>query len=947
MERLLKKTLGQGHLKNIDLVGIDGQISKKSLRLVQQRFLNLHKLKMQRALDAVTPRQKIFLELLPLLFHVNHPVLPGYVSSNAPAGIAEYTPSKLSIDKAKELGKGFVYSKRAHRSFGIESIFLMGSVGSIAYVKGSDMDLWLCHAPNLAARELALLQEKATEIEVWAGTLGLEVHFFLMDAAQFKKGVATPLSSESSGSTQHQLLLEEFYRTALYVAGRYPVWWLVPPAAENNYQAFVDNLVRQRFIDKSDVIDFGGLENIPAEEFLGASFWHLYKAIDSPYKSLLKLMLMESYVDQYPHSHWAALLMKERIYAGEADVNKSDAYLILHDVLEQYLIKRNEPERLNLMRYCFYSKVSEHTRGGAKNDWRQQVLNEMLVKWQPLPDYLERSVKQESWDISQVQLEKERLTNELKSSYRLLIRFAKERIDKAKRDSEELVLLGRKLNAAFEKRPSKLERSTIKNTQTKQESRVVLKRNKVKNEQINWSLSRLDINHQERLIRQAHSLISLLAWSVDYGVLGEKTKIALDPGGSHITSREVMQTLSAVLAFFNGLPETPANLDTYRYAPLVTDVLLVINSGLDSMSDFTEKGVNLTSGRSDALSFGSQRRNLVHSIDMMLRNSWNEIIVAKYDSVAGLMACLCEVFDRNTLGATQALPNLICASYNSPRALSVAKRIQALFAEAATIFKRYSEENSPRFITQVARSFCVMQVKEHKMTAIEVAEGDLIKELSAPQPVLSPVYFDHGMDQKDLLPVIYGRHKLGYVQLYYVCVSDTKAHIYILDEKGSLFFKEQGFINESTLLQTYKELIGNVFYRRGLIAYEQNNVTFDLDVECYKAEKVGQHWGLEKVSVADRKSAKRLDVRVVYDGQTKQVHIYCNDQLFSSLDYGDKLYGEVSAFIRQQRKSSASYSVYLTDIDVPYEELGASSYAQLQTIHYLNYKQHIEERLNI
>jgi adenylate cyclase class 1 len=82
-------------LPNIQLVSADGDISKKDLRLVKQRFLNLHKLKMQRALEAVTPRQKIFLELLPLLFHVNHPVLPGYVSSKAPAGIADYYPSKL------------------------------------------------------------------------------------------------------------------------------------------------------------------------------------------------------------------------------------------------------------------------------------------------------------------------------------------------------------------------------------------------------------------------------------------------------------------------------------------------------------------------------------------------------------------------------------------------------------------------------------------------------------------------------------------------------------------------------------------------------------------------------------------------------------------------------------------------------------------------------------
>ncbi|MEO1963136.1 MAG: class I adenylate cyclase, partial [Cycloclasticus sp.] len=493
-------------LPNIKLVSSDGDISKKDLRLVKQRFLNLHKLKMRRALDAVTPRQKIFLELLPLLFHVNHPVLPGYVSSKAPAGIADYAPGKLVIDKAKKLGKGFVYSKRAKRSFAIESIFLMGSVGSIAYVKGSDMDLWLCHAANLSADELVLLQEKACDIEKWAESLGLEVHFFLMNAESFKHGAATPLSSESSGSTQHHLLLEEFYRTALYVAGRYPVWWLVPPEEEGNYQAFVDNLLKQRFINQHDVIDFGGLENVPAEEFLGASFWHLYKAIDSPYKSLLKLMLMESYVDQYPNFQWSALLMKQRVYAGESDVNKLDAYLILYDVLEAYFIKRNEPERLDLMRYCFYSKLNEHTRSVSKQDWRQDVFMDMLEKWAPLPEYLENALEHKEWDISQVQQEKERLTNELTHSYRLLMRFAKERIDKSKRDSEELTLLGRKLNAAFEKRPSKLERSTIKNTRIRQESKVILKQQKVQDRQVSWLLNRLDINNNEQFIRQARGL---------------------------------------------------------------------------------------------------------------------------------------------------------------------------------------------------------------------------------------------------------------------------------------------------------------------------------------------------------------------------------------------------------------------------------------------------------
>ena len=43
----------------------------------------------------------------------------------------------------------------------------------------------------------------------------------------------------SSGSTQHNLLLEEFYRTSILVAGRYPMWWVVPPQFEKNYDEFI------------------------------------------------------------------------------------------------------------------------------------------------------------------------------------------------------------------------------------------------------------------------------------------------------------------------------------------------------------------------------------------------------------------------------------------------------------------------------------------------------------------------------------------------------------------------------------------------------------------------------------------------------------------------------------------------------------------------------------
>ncbi|MDX2426748.1 MAG: class I adenylate cyclase [Cycloclasticus sp.] len=937
-------------LKKIQLISAEGDISKQDLRVVKQRFLNLHKVKMQRALDAVTDRQKIFLELLSLLFHVNHPVLPGYVSGKTPAGIADYTPSKLSIDKAKKLGNGFVYSKRARRTFGIEAIFLMGSVGSIAYAKGSDMDLWLCHAPTLSSKEIELLQEKATEIEKWAMTLGLEAHFFLIDAEKFKAGVATPLSSESSGSTQHHLLLEEFYRTALYVAGRYPVWWLVPPESENNYQAFVDKLLMQRFINRNEVIDFGGLEAVPAEEFLGASLWHLYKAIDSPYKSLLKLMLMELYVDQYPNSDWSALRMKKLIYSGESDPNKLDAYLILYAALEDYFVEKKEPERLNLMRYCFFNKLNENGLVAAKRlkkDWRQEVFSDMLSSWAPLPDYLANALDNQGWDISQVLQEKERLTHELTQSYQLLMKFAKERIEHSRRDNEELTLLGRKLSATLEKRPGKLERSTIKNSRIQQENKVVLKQFSPQDGQSGWVLNRLDINNQERLIRQTPSLIGLLAWCVDYGVLGEKTKIALHPGTSDISSREVAQTLQSVSDFFTTLPKTPTDLEAYRYIPTITNVMLVINSGMDAMSDYTEQGINLISERSDALSFGSQRRNLVLTVDVIFRNSWNEIIVRKYEAMDGLMACLCEIFSYKALGVRQQLPTWDCTSFNSTRAKSVSKRIQSLIVEVASVFKNYSDSVSPRLVIQSARSFYILQVNDRKMTAVAVVEKDLLGVLSEPQPIFSPIQFDGFKEQQDLLPVICKHHQAGLIRIYYHQISEGVAQIYILDEKGSVFSKQRPFASEQTLLNSYKAFLEGTLQRRRLIAYGQDVRELDLEIECYRVEKKQRQWVLKAVSLNDGFSKSGMSVRVANEDQTGELHIYCNEQTFSSLEYGENIYTEAANYIRRKRRATEDYPVYITDIDVSLEELGAVNGIEPQTAHFLQFMQSIEEKLNV
>src|SRR5690606_23505808 len=143
----------------------------------------------------------------------------------------------------------------------------------------------------LSADEVLLLRQKCDDISRWAGTLGLEAHFFLMESEKFRLGEREGVSGEDCGSSQHYLLLDEFYRTGLLIAGRVPIWWLVPPAEERHYNYYAETLRNKRFIKPAETIDFGTVAHLPAGEFIGAGVWQLYKAIDSPYKSVIKLLL--------------------------------------------------------------------------------------------------------------------------------------------------------------------------------------------------------------------------------------------------------------------------------------------------------------------------------------------------------------------------------------------------------------------------------------------------------------------------------------------------------------------------------------------------------------------------------------------------------------------------------------------------------------------------------
>ena len=793
-------------------------ISKKDLHKVVQRFILLHQSRLQRIQSFLLPRQGVFLDLLPLLFHQNHPLLPGFISLETVAGIPNYTPSRNTILQAKSFSKHFNYKRRALREYAIQGIYLMGSVSSLAFAKNSDIDIWLCHSHSLLATEIDELQAKASAIEKWAASLELEVHFFLVDSEAFIQGEKSPLSSESSGQTQHYLLLEEFYRTALYIAGRTPTWWLVPPHEEHRYNDYVQHLKEKRFIADHEIIDFGSLEKIPAEEFVSATLWHLYKSLSAPYKSLLKLLLMECYASEYPTPVWLCLELKKTIYqGGDFDIDNVDPYVLIYHKIEAYLSQANDPERLNFARQCFYLKIMGHMEKHAapqKQAYREAIVTQMATHYQWPEQLIANFTKNETWNIKKASLENDIIIRQLKLCYRMISRFSNSNAYSIK--NQDIQLIGRKLKSFLQKRPGKVDIITTRASIYNKENELSLIESKATSTRPIWRLYPGVIPEDNPkgispFKEDARSLVELLSWLVVNRLYQQKLQLHIQSTHQSLAPSDINHTLNTLNNFL--LKHNLGNLTelaAFKQANRMMANLLLINLGHRSKIN-RKDGTLIISERSDVLSYGSERENFVQTIDQVSISSWGEVTTSHYLGVEGLFDCFIASFN---LHSPATLIKIEC--YTPIRGKSITLGIEQLFKNLMRLYSQQKYTESPRLIVAGETDFYLFQQKDAcphywKVTSLET----LMIELSKPQVIVSPVHFNASVLDNTPLPFLFGFFKPNTIQVFYYA-RENDISLYIIDEKGSLFNQRHSNTSAQQLLTAYSNFL-ETLYDKGIL----------------------------------------------------------------------------------------------------------------------------------
>lgn len=617
-------------------------------------------MRFHRALSGASEEFQHVFQLISLLLHCNHSSLPGYVE-NAPEGVYQFALSDYQSDYLLNLFSSSDFIQNAlisDRSFyAIHGIYCMGSSASICQTSSSDLDIWICYREDLTELEKAKLAEKAVLLEQWAKSQEVDLNLFLMEQSRFRHiSYAQPMTAENCGSAQYMLLLDEFYRSAIRLAGKPLLWLHLAVEDEKNYDSEVERLVQNNDICLQDWVDFGGLGSLSANEYFGAGLWHLYKGIDAPHKSAIKILLLEAYSHSYPHTNLISSQFKRELLNDEVDQpHYFDPYLAMLQRVTDYLTKLKDFQRLESMRRCFYIKASEDMWFYREASWRFDLLRELTRQWNWSPELVEELNQRHFWKIKRVKQNYDKIVGLLMISYRYLVNFARKHKVEANIAPQDVNILMRKLYTAFEELPGKVNLLNLQISRDLSEPELTfieVTESHHSDVKVGWYVVNQAPKASElspfRYMEYSSSLNKLVAWTYFNGLLTDETAIYLS---SENLGLETLQEFIADLRSFFPLQPPKVSNEDLNHSCEIRQLAVIVNLTNDPTQQLQPNQITEIQ-QSDLFSFGTAEQSLVGRVDLLYRNLWNEIRTLHFEGSNAILQALKVLSNKIPKGST-------------------------------------------------------------------------------------------------------------------------------------------------------------------------------------------------------------------------------------------------------------------------------------------------------
>lgn len=601
------------------------------IRRLRDKSDQFNRLRIQSAQILMNENEINIFHSFPLLFQFNHPALPGYIDANVPAGIHQYQATEQQLQQLQCFLHVDISNTQAPAP-DILGLYAMGSTSSIGQSSESDFDIWICYPHQLDKKRVELLAEKARLITHWAEEFDVELNFFLIPDNKFRVNNNACVSKDACGSSQHMLLLDEFYRTSLHIAGKRILWRQIPYKHEHDYDQYVKNLADNGELDLDDWLDLGGFHRIPAEEYFGATLWQLYKGIDNPYKAVLKTILMEAYSWEYPNTELIAISYKKSFQEQNYYNEILDPYCLMLDKVTSYLTSINDYKRLEIVRACFYLKTEEKLSKPCTNDntaWRHMILSKFVKKWHWDEQHILDLDNRENWKVNEVTKAKDALLDALMSSYRKLLSFARDKHIAESISAEDLGILSRKLYAAHDTLPGKVDLINPNISPDLSEphlSFIQVPENRTN--KAGWYLYNCSLDNYELIgtptLMYSSYIAKLIAWCHINGLYKKDTELHLYNQGSALVGQKLNQFMQDLHAVFP-IDVPKASNQALSQPCEIKHLTIFLNVENDPTRHWQDTEESAADRVGNIFSYGEHNECLIGSIDLIYRNSWNEI----------------------------------------------------------------------------------------------------------------------------------------------------------------------------------------------------------------------------------------------------------------------------------------------------------------------------------
>jgi adenylate cyclase class 1 len=574
----------------MDVRAFYGLLLHREMEKGREAFLKHNSRRIELALDTFRPDQGDLFELIPFLIHTDLALLPpDKPVEAAPSGISGYLPMPRILNLA---GRHFAISNPPSindKESCIEGLFTIGSVGTIAQSPDSDIDYWVCvNESALGDDGLQRLRAKLDAIEAWAlETFQTEIHFFLVDLKRVRADRFGDSDQDSSGSAQGKILKEEFYRTMILVAGRIPLWCTTPSwVRPQSYPHLKAIASRSHNVS----IDMGNVSTIPKSEYFGASIWQLVKSLKSPYKSVMKMSLLEKYIQEDAVDGLLCNRLKGVWSLPKTDLRLLDPYLLLFDEVLEYYQRTGEKKAASLLKVCFFLKLGIRSMSDLDKSVtgvRKKLVQDYISAWNWPEAEVQRLGHFREWPFERIFQLGTTISRYMIERYKKLSRLLMERttVDGTMLTPQDLTILGRRMFVQFSKQPHKVEKLPFVVQGKSFFQQLQFQYHQTREGKPNWHLfhSRKGASSGDKagdVLTKKERLEEIAIWLVYNGLYIPGISFQLLPNPTPISIQDILDLLHQLKTFFGAADFEEIFPQELLKNPRVRRLFLIVNFNL-------------------------------------------------------------------------------------------------------------------------------------------------------------------------------------------------------------------------------------------------------------------------------------------------------------------------------------------------------------------------------